>query len=343
MAAAAPAFDPSPQALAARLAALDPSGSHQGTALSPYLTHGFTDAPAVLGALAARHAAPSLEPLRLGLARREFCQHFWRHHGTAIVKDLGPPPGDFAYAEEVPEDVRTASTGVARVDGAVRSLYATGWLPQEERVLLASYVVHARRVRWRAGADWLYGHLLDGELASNHLAWQQVAGTFGGKPVVIDAGEATERPVPVEEPPLLPEPPGIPHSAVPPRFGRETVAIVHPWNLAGAPDADAVLVACHAPFHERFRWSARRWDFVLGRMRELADEPWFGDLRAMVRMNRATRFVTTATRNLGYAKAFEEANVEARAVARFLPDPDEACLSFEAFREATARPASAVA
>nr|WP_228764640.1 hypothetical protein [Limnohabitans sp. Rim11] len=26
---------------------------------------------------------------------------------------------------------------------------------------LASYMVHLRKVHWRAGADWLYGHLLE--------------------------------------------------------------------------------------------------------------------------------------------------------------------------------------
>jgi deoxyribodipyrimidine photo-lyase len=52
---------------------------------------------------------------------------------------------------------------------------------------LASYVVHVRKVFWRAGADWLYGHLLDGDLASNHLSWQWVAGTGSRKPYLFNA------------------------------------------------------------------------------------------------------------------------------------------------------------
>ncbi|MDG4869753.1 FAD-binding domain-containing protein, partial [Guyparkeria sp. 1SP6A2] len=35
--------------------------------------------------------------------------------------------------------------------------------------------------------DWLYGHLLDGDLASNHLSWQWVAGTGSGKPYLFNA------------------------------------------------------------------------------------------------------------------------------------------------------------
>jgi deoxyribodipyrimidine photo-lyase len=73
------------------------------------------------------------------------------------------------------------------VDEAVRALYATGTLHNHARMWLASYVVHVRKVHWRAGADWLYGHLLDGDLASNHLSWQWVAGTGSRKPYLFNA------------------------------------------------------------------------------------------------------------------------------------------------------------
>jgi deoxyribodipyrimidine photo-lyase len=52
---------------------------------------------------------------------------------------------------------------------------------------LASYLVHLRRVHWRAGADWLVAHLLDGDIASNHLSWQWVAGTGSTKPYLFNA------------------------------------------------------------------------------------------------------------------------------------------------------------
>jgi deoxyribodipyrimidine photo-lyase len=60
-------------------------------------------------------------------------------------------------------------------------------LHNHARMWLASYVVHVRQVHWRAGADWLYGHLLDGDLASNHLSWQWVAGTGSRKPYLFNA------------------------------------------------------------------------------------------------------------------------------------------------------------
>ena len=66
-------------------------------------------------------------------------------------------------------------------------LYATGTLHNHARMWLASYVVHLRHVHWRVGADWLAAHLLDGDLASNHLSWQWVAGTGSHKPYLFNA------------------------------------------------------------------------------------------------------------------------------------------------------------
>ena len=87
----------------------------------------------------------------------------------------------------MPVDVRQAATGVPVIDQAVQMLYDTAWLHNHARLWLASYLVHVRKVHWRAGADWLYAHLLDGDLASNHLSWQWVAGTGSHQPHVFNA------------------------------------------------------------------------------------------------------------------------------------------------------------
>jgi deoxyribodipyrimidine photo-lyase len=94
---------------------------------------------------------------------------------------------DARYASQLPTDIREAATGVPVIDRAVHSLYATGYLHNHARMWLASYVVHLRKVHWRVAADWLYGHLLDGDLASNHLSWQWVAGTGSRKPYLFNA------------------------------------------------------------------------------------------------------------------------------------------------------------
>ena len=122
------------------------------------------------------------------LGWREYFRHVWQHRGAGILDSLhqGPLP-DAAYARALPADIREACTGVPVVDEAVRALYERGMLHNHARLWLASYVVHVRKVHWRVAADWLYGHLLDGDLASNHLSWQWVAGTGSRKPYLFNA------------------------------------------------------------------------------------------------------------------------------------------------------------
>jgi len=190
------AYEPTPAAAQARLEAVDPAAyartrNHlEGavTGLGPYLTHGFLSLPQVRDHLVARHHLRADHKLIFELAWREYFRHVWAHEGDGILTSLraGPLP-DAAYASELPADLREARTVVPAIDAAVRQLYATGTLHNHARMWLASYTVHLRKVHWRAGADWMLAHLLDGDLASNHLSWQWVAGTGSGKPYLFNA------------------------------------------------------------------------------------------------------------------------------------------------------------
>jgi deoxyribodipyrimidine photo-lyase len=190
------AFVPTLAAAQARIAAVRPAayartrnaidGAVSG--LSPYITHGFVTLAEVLAGVAARHALDVQHEFVFELGWRAYFRHVWQHRGEGILQSLHPGPlPDDAYARELPADIRQACTGVPVVDEAVRALYATGTLHNHARMWLASYVVHVRKVHWRCGADWLVGHLLDGDLASNHLSWQWVAGTGSRKPYLFNA------------------------------------------------------------------------------------------------------------------------------------------------------------
>ena len=189
-------FAPTLAAAQARIAAVQPAAYARTrnaldgavSKLSPYITHGFVTLADVLAGVAARHALDVRHKLVFELGWRAYFRHVWRHRGEGIFHSLheGPLPGD-DYARVLPADIRQACTGVPVVDEAVCSLYATGMLHNHARLWLASYVVHVRKVHWRVAADWLYGHLLDGDLASNHLNWQWVAGTCSSKPYLFNA------------------------------------------------------------------------------------------------------------------------------------------------------------
>jgi deoxyribodipyrimidine photo-lyase len=193
---AAFAYEPTPAAAQARLEAVDPAAYARSrnhldgavTGLGPYITHGLLGLPEVRDHLVARHRLHLGHKLLFELAWREYFRHVWQHEGEDILESLheGPLP-ESAYARELPADLRGGCTGVPAVDRAVRQLHATGTLHNHARMWLASYTVHLRRAHWRAGADWMLGHLLDGDLASNHLSWQWVAGTASAKPYLFNA------------------------------------------------------------------------------------------------------------------------------------------------------------
>ena len=164
--------------------AIEGSVSH----LSPYITHGFVSLREVYEGVCESHNLHQQDKFVFELGWRAYFRHVWQHRGDAIFSSLhsGPLP-DHQYSRSVPHDIRQAQTGVNAMDMAIRGLYETGSMHNHARMWLASYMVHVRKIHWRAGADWLYGHLLDGDLASNHLSWQWVAGTGSTKPYLFNA------------------------------------------------------------------------------------------------------------------------------------------------------------
>ena len=189
-------FPPTRQAALARVNDVRPSDYARSrnalegavTGLSPYITHGFVSLPEVLAGVTAKHPLDVQHKFVFELGWREYFRHVWAFRGEEIFESLreGLLP-QTSYSALLPADIRQAATRVPVIDMAVRTLYATGYLHNHARMWLASYVVHVRKVDWRIAADWLYGHLLDGDLASNHLSWQWVAGTGSSKPYLFNA------------------------------------------------------------------------------------------------------------------------------------------------------------
>jgi deoxyribodipyrimidine photo-lyase len=274
-------FPPTREAALARIAAVQPAeygrsrNSLNGavTYVSPYLTHGFVSVPEVLEGVRSQHRLSAQDKLVFELGWREYYRHVWQHRGNGIFKSLheGILPEE-AYTHEIPLDILSGCTGVPAIDMSVQTLYNTGYLHNHARMWLASYMVHLRKVHWRAGADWLYGHLLDGDLASNHLSWQWVAGTGSHKPYLFNAenvaryapaawhsagsvidtsyealDEIAKQTLPVassfdasnsiKEPVLMAAPPAVLNISKPNASkvkGRD-VWLVHPWSLGNLP------------------------------------------------------------------------------------------------------------
>lgn len=301
-------FEPSRAAALERLAAVDPARyaatrNHLGgavTRLSPYLTHGLIDVEEV----AARLALPLTHKLMAELGWRCFFQHRLQHLGERLLTDSQRPAPlpEAAYDLSLPADLREGRTGLALIDRAVRALYLEGYLHNHARLWLASYVVHGRRVHWRAGADWLYAHLLDGDAASNHGSWQWVAqrpyvfnadnvarfaprdwgvgGTPLDAPYAVHEDRAAGRlpPLPagdgagVAEPPTRDTPP---FAVQAPRPLAGPVALRHPWDLR--PGGTLLVLPQEA--WSRLRWSEARWAWLRAAAGEI--ETWWAPAEAI--------------------------------------------------------------
>lgn len=370
--------------------------------LSPYITHGYLSLREAVEGVRARHPLGRDDKLFAEFAWRAFFHHVWAHEGSRIFSDLRPAIAGVRYAAQMPDDVIEGRTGLAVIDQAVASLYQTGYLHNHARMWLASYLVHLRHVHWRVGADWLYGHLLDGDLAANHLSWQWVAGTFSTKPYLFNA-ENVARYAPalwqsagspldtsyehlemmargedeagrhrfealaavpsrvafaVEVPGLYAQPPEALSEGIytdvqrlmaamggsAPREGAQNIDLVHAWSLVSQsrvwrsdPDGPCLrLGVVHLPGRAVFPWSARRWAFVLERLRAICDFVFVGDAAALLRaLGGLPQGVKTACYGQPgcpeTAQVFRAVGVLQKEPPGFLTEPSRPCRSFSQF------------
>ena len=75
------------------------------------------------------------------------------------------------YSEAV-----AGETGIDCFDAWAEELVTTGYLHNHARMWFASIWIFTLRLPWELGADFFLRHLIDGDPASNTLAWRWVAG-----------------------------------------------------------------------------------------------------------------------------------------------------------------------
>ncbi|ADB34876.1 Deoxyribodipyrimidine photo-lyase [Kribbella flavida DSM 17836] len=126
----------------------------------------------------ARHPGAGADAYRRELAWRDFCADLLARYPQAAWKPLRPEFERMVYDE--PGDAFTAwcegRTGYPIVDAGMRQLAASGFVHNRIRMVVASFLVKDLHVHWKYGARWFMARLRDGDLASNSLNWQWVAG-----------------------------------------------------------------------------------------------------------------------------------------------------------------------
>jgi len=112
------------------------------------------------------------------LGWREFAAHLLYHFPHTADAPLRAAYAKFPWVAD-PVGLRAwqrGRTGYPVVDAGMRQLWATGWMHNRVRMIVASFLVKDLRVSWLAGARWFWDTLVDADLAANTLGWQWAAG-----------------------------------------------------------------------------------------------------------------------------------------------------------------------
>jgi len=109
---------------------------------------------------------------------REFAHHLLFHFPHTPVEPLREEFRNMPQRKN-PEGLRAwqkGRTGYPIVDAGMRELWATGWMHNRVRMVVASLLVKDLLLPWQEGAKWFWDTLVDADLANNTLGWQWTAG-----------------------------------------------------------------------------------------------------------------------------------------------------------------------
>ena len=153
--------------------------------LSPHLAFGEISPRQVWAAT--RHAAAADPKLSRGaekflseIAWREFAYHLLFHNPQLATQNFDARFDAFDWPAR--NDAHFSAwtrgrTGYPLVDAGMRELWATGFMHNRVRMIVASFLVKHLLIDWRAGEDWFWDTLCDADPANNPASWQWVAGS----------------------------------------------------------------------------------------------------------------------------------------------------------------------
>ncbi|MGV9246318.1 cryptochrome/photolyase family protein [Streptomyces sp. NPDC003710] len=147
--------------------------------LSPHLHFG-TLSPVELVHRARGAGGPGADAFVRQLAWRDFHRQVLAARPDAATADYRTRHDRWRSERAARADVeawREGRTGYPVVDAAMRQLRHEGWMHNRARLLTASFLAKTLYVDWRVGARHFLALLVDGDLASNQMNWQWVAGT----------------------------------------------------------------------------------------------------------------------------------------------------------------------
>ena len=155
--------------------------------LSPYISRGLISLPEVLEIVLKNSKPIKIYKYINELTWREYWQRVWRELSTDGI--TSSVRNEQTYdSKEIPTAVIQADTSINTLDNSIQALYESGYLHNHARMWIAGLTANVAKTWWGSGANWMYYHLYDHDLASNHLSWQWVAGTFSNRQYVPQQG-----------------------------------------------------------------------------------------------------------------------------------------------------------
>ncbi len=110
---------------------------------------------------------------------REFAYYIMYHFPDTQHEAMYPQFKNFPWLEDVSENLekwQKGQTGYPIIDAGMRELYATGWMHNRVRMIVASFLCKNLLINWQLGEAWFRDTLVDADLASNTLGWQWSSG-----------------------------------------------------------------------------------------------------------------------------------------------------------------------
>jgi deoxyribodipyrimidine photo-lyase len=114
------------------------------------------------------------------LGWREFAHHVLFHFSHTTHQPMYEKFRGFPWRDDYAKLLnawKRGQTGYPIVDAGMRELWATGWMHNRVRMIVASFLVKNLRIPWQEGARWFWDTLVDADLANNTMGWQWSAGS----------------------------------------------------------------------------------------------------------------------------------------------------------------------
>ena len=109
---------------------------------------------------------------------REFSRYLLVHFPHVIEKSFNNRFEDFPWqnAPTLLNAWKKGMTGYPIVDAGMRELWATGYMHNRVRMVVASFLTKHCLTHWREGMDWFWDTLVDADIANNTASWQWASG-----------------------------------------------------------------------------------------------------------------------------------------------------------------------